>query len=145
MEIIYTAIFVDKDELKEKYEQIHPNSYYHHSTIEFNPKSLENIPVGEEIEMKILGRLTTDKVDVLLVDNPLSKNEYPHITLSTAEGVKPYECNSEIKNNLDKIKPLKDTVKSIYGWFDGENIQTTLKEKLDEIKKRFYKILENGK
>lgn len=145
MEIIYTAIFVDRQDLKEKYEQVFPNSFYHHSTIEFKPNSLENIPVGEKVELKIIGRLTTDKVDVLLVDNPLSKNEYPHITLSTNDGVKPYESNSEIKNNLDKVKPINDSVRGIYGWFDGKDKRTDLNEMLNEVKNRFYKILENGK
>lgn len=145
MEIIYTAIFVDKQELKEKYQQVFPNSFYHHSTIEFRPNSLDNVPVGEKIKLKIIGRLTTDKVDVLLVDNKLSKNEYPHITLSTENGVKPFESNIEIKNNLNKVEPLDDYVFGIYGWFDGQQIQTSLNDKLNEIKDRFYKILGNGK
>ena len=54
------------------------------------------------------------------------KNKFPHITLSTAEGVKPFESNSEIENNQDKIKPLNTTIIGIVGVFDGKNKITNL-------------------
>lgn len=60
--------------------------------------------IGEESTIKIIGRLTTDKVDVLIVENPKSKNKFPHITLSTAKDVKPMESNSEIEKYIDKIE-----------------------------------------
>jgi hypothetical protein len=47
--------------------------------------------------------LTTDKVDVLVVENPNSDNKIAHITLATAEGIKPFESNSELQKNQDKI------------------------------------------
>ena len=112
---IYSAIFVDENYLKSKYKQVHPNAFYHHSTIEFKPQNIDNLPIGLKVKMKITGRLTTHKVDVLLVDNKMSTNENPHITLSTAEGVKPFESNSEIKLNLDKIQKISDTVYGVYG------------------------------
>ena len=103
--VIYHALFVkDISKLKEEFPQIYPNSYYHHSTIEFKPKSDENMNIGEESSIKIIGRLTTDKVDVLLVENPKSKNKYPHITLSTAINIKPMESNSEIEKYKENIK-----------------------------------------
>lgn len=80
------------------------------------------------MEIRIVGRLTTDKVDVLLVDNPLSKNEFPHITLSTAKGVKPFQSNEEIKNNQDKIQPLNDVIKGTVGVFDGKSDITSIKK-----------------
>jgi len=120
MKIIYSAIFVDKDKLMEKYPPKHPNIYYHHSTIEFKPKSIEDVPIGGLIQLPITGRLTTRKADILMVDNKLSKNPYPHITLSTAEGVKPFDSNDDIVNNLDTIKPLDDMIEGVYGVFDGK-------------------------
>lgn len=119
---IYTANFVYSNVLIAKYGKKHPNVYATHSTIEFRPKSTEGLPIGEQTQLKVVGRLTTDKVDVLIVENPLSKNKHPHITLSTAEGVMPKESNSEIENNLDKIQPLNDTIESTVGTFDGGNI-----------------------
>lgn len=119
---LYSANMVDDPEkLKEKFPPVHPNSFYHHSTNEFKPDSLEGLPVGEKQQLKITGRLTTDKVDVLLVDNPNSSNPNPHITLSTADGVKPFESNAEIEANLDKIQPLDDTIDTTVGYNDGKD------------------------
>jgi hypothetical protein len=119
---IYSAIFVDENQLKQKYPPKLKNEYYHHSTIEFKPTEISNIEIGKETNLKIIGRLTTNKVDVLLVENALSKNKYPHITLSTSDGIKPFESNSEIVANLDKITPLNDNIKGIFGIFDGKQV-----------------------
>lgn len=116
---VYSAVFFDTNELVSKYPQVHKNLYSHHSTIEFKPADISNLPIGNKMNIKIKGRLTTDKVDVLVVDNPLSKNKFPHITLSTAKGVKPFESNLEIEKNQDKIQPLNDSIKGIVGYFDG--------------------------
>jgi hypothetical protein len=119
----YSAVFFNTANLEAKYKPVHPNQYAHHSTIEFKPADITGLPIGEERTIKIIGRLTTDKVDVLIVENPLSKNKFPHITLSTAEGVKPAESNSEIENNQDKIEPLDDTIQGVVGIFkDGKEI-----------------------
>jgi len=120
MKIIYSAVFVNKDKLIEKYPPKFPNVFSHHSTIEFKPKSIDDIPIGGLIQLPITGRLTTRKVDALLVDNKLSKNAYPHITLSTADGVKPFESNAEIANNLDTIHPIDDMIEGVYGVNDGK-------------------------
>lgn len=119
--VIYSAIFFDKDELVNKYKPVYPNVFAHHSTIEFRPKDISNLPLGENIEVKIKGRLITENVDVLLVENEFSKSEYPHITLSTNEDVQPYQSNEEIKNNLDKVKPLNDSIVGKFGYFDGHD------------------------
>lgn len=116
---VYTAVFVDVEDMVNKYGQVHPNLYSHHSTIEFKPSDITGLPLGSVTPLKVIGRLTTDKVDVLLVDNPMSKNKYPHITLSTAEGVKPFESNSEIENNLDKVQPVSDTLDGVIGYHNG--------------------------
>ena len=108
--IHFSCVLINKDELLNKYNQVHENLFSHHSTIEYKPKKIKGLEVGKQIDLKITGRLTNDKLDVLLVDNPYSKNKYPHITLSTAKGVQPVDSNFEIENNLDKIVPLNDSI-----------------------------------
>ena len=130
---IYTGIFVDKDELIKKYPPIHKNIYYHHSTIEFKPQDLNEFPKGKEINVKIIGRLTTDKVDVLLVENQLSKKKNPHITLSTSEGVLPMESDLEIEQNIDKIIPLNDTIKGVYDVFYEKKFEYNLREVYPDV------------
>lgn len=117
-EPLYSAVFVDVDTVTSKYEQVHENLYSHHSTIKYRPESIENLPVGQKMPIKVVGRLTTDRVDVLVVENPLSTNQFPHITLSTAKGVKPAESNKAIAENQDKIVPLSDTLDGVVGFVD---------------------------
>jgi len=153
--IIYTAVFFDTNEIVSKYPQVHPNLYSHHSTIQFKPTDISNLPIGEEINIKVIGRLTNDKVDALIVSNPLSKNKFPHITLSTAEGIKPFQSNVEIENNQDKIKPINDNLIGAVGYFDGKNEvtekQTQFKDveitkgELEEAKKARTKLRKKKK
>ena len=107
MKVLYTALFVDDvDELKSRFPQVHPNEYYHHSTIEFSPESTDLVQVGRPCELIVTGRITNDLVDVLLVrGNGKSVNEFPHITLSTAANVKPYSCNEEIEKVFNNLQP----------------------------------------
>ncbi len=94
IKILYTGLFVDDTQsllgvFPPKYEV----KYAHHSTIEFKPLTLEKIELGKKNKIKILGRVFDDKCDVLLVENPKSKNKFPHITLSCASGVSPVYSN----------------------------------------------------
>lgn len=112
--VIYTAQAVDDpDALEAKYPSELPNKYYHHSTNRFGSQVFDERE-GEKMRLRITGRLTTDKVDVLTVDNPNSDNEIPHITLATAEGVRPVMSNSELQQYSDDIEPLDDTVDTTF-------------------------------
>lgn len=124
--VIYTAIFFNTEDVVTKFGQVHENLFSHHSTIEFKPKSIEDLPIGETMNIKVIGRLTNKRLDVILVENPLSKNKHPHITLSTAEGVKPFESNFEIDSHFDDIKPLNETLVGVCGYFNGKDITKPL-------------------
>lgn len=122
--IIYEAYFVDNiSALKQEFPPVHPNTFYHHMTIEFAPKGLK-MPndVGSKVKLKIIGRLTTDRVDALLVDSSIASNKHPHITLSTAEGVKPFESNKAFEDHADQIKYFDSPVyiDTTYGYFNGK-------------------------
>ena len=125
MKIQYHALFVnDVNELKSIFPPVHPNVYYHHSTIEFAPKSMDDIEVGKIVPLRIIGRITTSRVDALLVENPKSKNKYPHITLSTAADVKPYESNAAFELNPSEIIMFKSPfeIPSTEGYFNGQDV-----------------------
>lgn len=109
MDVLYVAWkVVSKDLLMDKYKPVHKNIFYHHATIRYGKQDYDGRERSVE-QIKITGRLTTDKVDVLLVDCE-SYNEHPHITLSTAEGVAPVESNSEISKHIREIVPVSDFV-----------------------------------
>lgn len=125
MKIQYHALFVDDIyALQRLFSPVYSNIYYHHSTIEFAPKDASNIEVGKKIKLEIIGRITTDKVDALLVVNPKSKNKYPHITLSTAEGVKPFESNAAFEKYPQLIKRFDTPVyiNATEGYFNGKDV-----------------------
>ena len=107
---IYRAYMVDDVAgLKDRYISELPNKFYDHSTVTYGLQAMDDRE-GQQKRMHIIGRLTTDKVDVLVVDNPESNNKYAHITLTTAEGVKPIESNAELEKHAAEIVPLDDYV-----------------------------------
>ena len=129
-EIIYSGLFVnDKDDLKKRFKPLHKNEFYHHSTIEFTPYSIDNNLIGKVIDLEILGRFSNDKVDVLLVSNPFSVKAYPHITLSTAEGVNANQSDLELEKNPSGIRYFrklirkrKPKIETTYGYFSPKGV-----------------------
>lgn len=123
--VLYTAYFVKNiTGLLEKFSPRHEKIFGHHSTIEFKPHTLDGIEVGNGISLKIIGRVTDEKGDALLVESPKSENSYSHITFSCAEGVSPMYSNELIKNALTNSQveyfetPIFVDVTE--GYFDGK-------------------------
>lgn len=111
---IYSAYKVDDTKgLEEKYPSALPNKFYHHSTVSYGHQSFDDRE-GQKKTLHITGRLTTDKVDVLVVENPESNNKFPHITLATAEGVKPAAAKKELETHKGDIIPLNDYVDTTF-------------------------------
>lgn len=85
----------------------HPNVYAHHMTVAFKPtkEQCERYSkfVGQEIEMPVITEVSDDKAQALLIDSIYSENEFPHITVSTAEGTKPSYSNQLIANNTASL------------------------------------------
>ena len=125
---IFTANNVDNAEvLQEKYPSALPNKFYHHSTNSFGKQPFD-VREGTKERLHIIGRLTTDKVDVLVVENPNSNNKTAHITLATAEGIKPFESNKELELHKDEIQPLDDYVDTTF----KNNLRRDIPEGLDK-------------
>lgn len=125
---IFTANNVDNvEELKYKYPSTLPNKFYHHSTNKFGRQQFDSRE-GTKERLHIVGRLITDKVDVLVVENPNSDNKISHITLATATGVKPFESNKELQLHRDKIQPLDDYIDTTF----RNNISNDIYIELDE-------------
>lgn len=83
---MYTALFVkDIEGLLKRFPPKHGKVFGDHSTIEFDPSNLNGIEIGKEFKIKIVGRAYDEYGDDLLIENPKSKNKYPHITISRGE------------------------------------------------------------
>jgi len=132
--VYYTALFVlDPQTLIKNFLPKHQNVYAHHSTIAFRPENLEGIEPGRKHKIKILGRTSDEKGDALLVENPKSKNEFPHITLSCASDVGPIYSNELLKQAVEnktieyfRQDVFVDVVEG-YETTDGEVVPADLK------------------
>lgn len=116
-QIKFTALFVkDIEDLLKRFPPKHNKILGDHSTIEFEPNNLDGIEVGNSYNIKIIGRAWDEFGDDLLVENPKSKNKYPHITLSRGENVPPL---------YSKILFEKAIANNDIEYFDNEEVQVT--------------------
>ncbi len=113
--IYYSGYFIDEpNKLLSMFPPKHKTVYGHHCTNKYKPKSLNDFEVGKKIMLKITGRTYDTKCDVLLVENLESENEFPHITLSSADGVSPQYSNELLKySTADKVIEKFDEPKFI--------------------------------
>jgi hypothetical protein len=101
--ISYTALFVDNiPVLKKLFPPKFEREFYHHSTIAFQPADLTGLELGRKQQLKIIGIASDEKCEALLVLNPKSLNKYPHITLSTAEGISPNYSNEMLARAVEQ-------------------------------------------
>jgi len=125
LKILYTGFFVKNiSELTGQFPPKHGKVYGHHSTIAFKPPTLDSIQVGTETSLKIIGRVTDEKGDALLVESPKSNNAHPHITLSCAEGTSPFYSNEMIERafaaNQVTLFDSPIYIDVVEGYFDGK-------------------------
>ena len=128
MKVIYSGYFVDDvDGLKKRFPPNHVNHFYHHQTITFRPDDIGDLKVGNKCGLEVIGRYTDDKVDCLIVKGGKSSNKFPHITLSTAEGVKPFQSNIQVESNEGHISYFDSKPNDIpvtEGYFNGQEVVT---------------------
>jgi hypothetical protein len=101
-QVVYTGLFVvDQEDLLLKFPPQHGKVFAHHSTLEFMPTDTHDVEMGNIQNLKILGRVSDEKGDALLVESPKSKSKYPHITLSCAEGISANYSNELIAKAVE--------------------------------------------
>jgi hypothetical protein len=127
--IEYTALFVDSPEkLLQMFPAKHSKVFAHHSTNWYKPSSIEGLEVGKKSLLKIIGQAYIQKGFAVLVENTKSKNKFPHITISCAEGTAPVYSNELLEKAakdglLEMFKePLFIEVTEGYGDFNDNII-----------------------
>ncbi len=126
IKVLYTGYFIkDIAGIISKFPPKHAAKVLaHHSTIAFKPQNIDDIDVGAEFGLRIIGRVSDEKGDALLVESPKSKNKHPHITVSCAQGVSPVYSNEMIEKAFENgtvehfAEPV--VVEAIEGYFDGK-------------------------
>jgi len=169
--VIYTGFFVNQEEVLKQFPvdtEKYPNVFGHHCTSKFKPtdeeiKDFEQIfgHKFQQFPLKVIARLQTDKVDVLIINNkieygdigdyldnnPISYNNHAHITLATAEGIKPFESNKEILANVSTLAlEYIDSLDSYPGLYTSNNKAKKLGQAvIVDIDRTLCNITENGR
>ena len=112
MNVIYTGIFFEfSEERREMLEWITegdwmPNKFAHHITLQFRPKSdsehVDWVVKNQGLEVTVTATGSThpgQNVAAISVELPPEiaehcTNKTPHLTIATAEGVRPFEANN---------------------------------------------------
>ncbi|MHA2280131.1 MAG: hypothetical protein ACXAC5_04545 [Promethearchaeota archaeon] len=112
---IYWAVLLvehSKKKLLRKHKPYHPNIYAEHMTIVFNPT-----PEQDELLMKQIGQHRTlmvtgfrfdEKGDAVVVTGERRPNGgIPHITISCADGTKPFYSNKVLDGGWNFSEPFE--------------------------------------
>jgi len=95
-----------KEHLRRLYPPKYPNSFYDHVTLAYDiPRSLYADLVGNHAAAKVQAYAVNEKVEAVRVQTTNLPDSYgaPHITLSTAAGIKPYESVTMLHDTHDEI------------------------------------------
>ncbi len=124
VKIIYTACFVvDPQTLLNVFPPIHNRVFAHHSTIEYRPKDLSGIEIGNKYFLKVIGYVYDENSQAVLIKNPKSTKEHPHITISCTDNVNPRHTEDMIERaithgTVNFVEHFE--IEVVEGYFDGQ-------------------------
>lgn len=101
----YIAIKISetsKENLLKVFPPRHKNVFADHVTLFFNPsdETKESFEIGQKIVFIAYGEACDEKAHAVIVELPTNVpcfNENPHITISTADGTKPFYSNEMLE------------------------------------------------
>jgi len=96
-----------------------PKPSAHHMTIAFKPGTIEGLPVGKEVLLKVIGWASSDRVQAVAVkpQGVASTNAIPHVTVALAPGAKPFESNALLKEGF--VRANGPVLRGVVGYFNG--------------------------
>lgn len=113
--VSYVGAFLTKEsreELLRRFPSFHENVHADHVTLIFDPneETAKNTPIGHRVKVLVVAYAINLHVQAVRVSGLISKNTYPHITISCARDVKPVTANNllqETQGGLDLITPFE--------------------------------------
>jgi hypothetical protein len=101
-----------------------PNIHADHLTIKYDISSEEisSLEIGKKVSLKVIGLAQDDKAQAILIETGLSSNQFPHITISTAEGTRPVYSNELIEKKGYKKLDIPVLIEGVVGMSDGKNV-----------------------
>ena len=73
--------------------------------------------LGKEYDLRLIGQVIADGVQVAVVDSANTTNEIPHITLTTDKGIKPFASNKVLSEYMTLLEGGSLMVKVRAGFF----------------------------
>lgn len=137
---IYSAVFLTPESQEAllnwwPYDLL-SKKFAHHMTIKFkpSPEDILSLPLGKEVELKIIGLAVDEKGQAVAVDSDLPvDNAIPHITIST-DGTSPVYSNELLASEMVYVDPETQppVLSGIVGFFDGKNVRYDLTDTIYE-------------
>jgi len=131
---LYTAAFLTdaaKIELKNWWRlktkgELLQNEFAHHMTIKFKPSPDEVLamPIGEPVTLTVIGYAEDESGQAVLVipNGVISSNDIPHVTVSTADGVRPVYSNELLARGVEEVRDGPE-LGAIVGFHNGKEIR----------------------
>lgn len=113
---VYIGIFLtpsSRQQLLRDFPPVYANVFADHVTLIFKPKEsdLAKFDFGSIVRLKVVGYAQDQNGSAVLVDLPSEiekkPGQKPHITISTAPGIKPFYSNKLIAkpSNIERVSP----------------------------------------
>lgn len=125
---IYVGIFLSKESRRQLINAVeirHVNLYAEHVTLAFGRHMRPEYPLGLKVQLHISFLLEDERGQALVLHKEglgdlLAEEQIPHITVSTAEDVKPFYSNELIKKGRTQLltKQLRGPAPLLEGVLD---------------------------
>ena len=109
-EVIYVGAFLtdmSRQKLLRNFPPKYENVHADHTTLVYDPSEEEvsQFPIGKQVRLKVTGYVEDTNAQAVLVEPQGTRtlNRIPHITISTAPGVKPEYSNTLLKQRVKRI------------------------------------------
>jgi hypothetical protein len=147
-DILYWAVLLDKTNRKKLLGYIpavHLNVYAEHITLSFQPNELQNkkwgFLLGKKIKLIARDYYEDERGQAITIEGIHRDDQgTPHITISCAEGVKPFYSNKLIKG--EKINRMSFSLEGIFakktkdGWITGSELHEECEKVGEPISKQ---------
>ena len=123
---VYLGVFLtpaSRSRLLRDFPAVHENVYADHVTLVFKPKEsdLEKFNIGSIVSLKVVGYAEDQDGSAVTVDLPPEIKRHaqrnPHITISTAPGIKPFYSNKLIAKPANVTRVSSKTYEGVLDGF----------------------------
>ena len=125
---VYVGVFLTEEAKKELLKvlpAVHPTVFAEHVTLAFGRHMKDRYPLGEMVTVEVVASVKDERGQAAIVrpftmKKWLWEDQTPHITISCAEGVKPFYSNDMLKN-ANTMQKLELKLQGVLDYFPRTN------------------------